>query len=260
MNWVLTSNGCHGGSQWRCRSCAAEKKQFRRQKQLKVRCPKCGGKVAPGLGVGCAACKRTAYIANGEKLLRERHPEYAELVLSILSEPARSDLLHRISRTTRPGSDWRLPSPDELFPTIRAGVAERLVRARHHINIDLCRRLSSVPWADQLEFYDRYLTDPDRATCWARLPRWQRPIMAGDADDQMIWKLFTMIRLRMAGSVNLHPATLPGLGRGLVQEIGFWEGIKDRPRAYQVFSTYGAMLAHGEDVGDVVTPPWKVTK
>lgn len=189
--------------------------------------------------------------------MREQHPEYAEQVLTILTEPERSNFLHRIAYTHKPGTHWRFPRPSELFPAINTALDDRFIREGHDKNITLCRLVAAIPSADQRDFYERYLTNPARAITWSRLPRWKRPIMAGDDQDKLIWGLFTMTRLRLNGHVNGFPATVPGLGRSLVQEIGFWEGIKDHRRACQVLSMYGAMLAHGEDVGDVVTPPWK---
>ena len=182
-------------------------------------------------------------------------------MLSILVEPARSELLARIALTNRPGAAWRLPRPSELFRAIRPGLEARIIRDKRHTDIELCRQLARVPDGEQGEFYDRYLADPMLALRWAALPRWARPIMAGDADDKWIFGLFTMVRMRLDGHANGMTATLAGLARSLVQEIGFWDSIKDHRRAQLVLSTYGSMLAHGEDVGDVVTKPWdRVTR
>lgn len=178
-------------------------------------------------------------------------------MLTILVEPERSNFLIRIAHTYRPGGSWRLPRPSELFPALNTRLDDRFIRDGRDTDITFIQLVAAVPSGDQRDFYERYLTDPARALKWSRLPRWKRPIMAGDDQDKLIWGLFTMTRLRIYGHINGHPATVPGLGRSLVQEIGFWEGIKDHRRACLVLSMYGSMLAHGEDVGDVVTPPWK---
>ena len=89
-----------------------------------------------------------------------------------------------------------------------------------------------------------------------KLPRWQRPIYRGDEQDEHIWRLFTLERLNMEMHEKGRPKSLPVQGRDWVMRAHVLRLITERDRLFEVFQTYGSMLAHGEDVGDPTRPPW----
>jgi hypothetical protein len=223
-------------------------------------CPACGGRVKPGPGQRCLSCLHQSETARAERLLAEQHPEYVR-VLARMPEAARRAFLRSLAFTHRPGAMVRFPRPSEVFAGIPPAFDDRLIRDGHEKNVGLCQALAVVPKYDQREFYERYCADPIKAQRWVSLPRWKRYLMAGDKDDHLIWKLFIIRRTDMEGRAQPArvPWTLAGQGRALVQEMGVMDSLSPTgvKRLIQVLSTYGSMLAHGEDVGEVTRPPWK---
>jgi hypothetical protein len=91
------------------------------------------------------------------------------------------------------------------------------------------------------------------------LPQWKQFLREGNDDDRQIWKFFVMQRLNMEQAAREAPPwSMASQGGQLPQMFGAiarlsLEGVK---RLCQVMSTYGVMLLNGQDVGDVVHPPW----
>lgn len=88
------------------------------------------------------------------------------------------------------------------------------------------------------------------------LPQWQQPLYRGDEQDVHIWRLFTLERLRMEMAAEGRAWGLASQGHDMMVRAGILRHIPDRERLFAVLYTYGAMLASGEDVGDVTHPPW----
>jgi hypothetical protein len=90
----------------------------------------------------------------------------------------------------------------------------------------------------------------------ATLPRWQQAIYRGDAQDVLIWRLFTLERIAMEHYAKGGAASLDVQGRTWVIRAHLDQEISERARLFSVFQSYGAMLAHKENVGDPTRPPW----
>jgi hypothetical protein len=152
----------------------------------------------------------------------------------------------------------RIP-PSRVFPGLNASLDERIIRDGRDKDVPLCTALAGVKQEEQREFYERFLVDVVAASRWVRLPKWQRPIMLGDAQDRLIWKVFTILRLNMeltATSTRPWEKELASQGQQLVQLAGLLSQITDTQRLGTFLAGYGALLAKGQDVGDPTRPPW----
>jgi hypothetical protein len=205
--------------------------------------------------------------ATVEKLT-SKYPDYAEYALAHLGEPQRSDFLRRCKTAQDLGRPIRWPLPSEVFPGVNPGLDDRLVRQQQNQNIPMLEAMAKLPSEDQAEFYERYLKNPQQAQLWASVPRWKRPIIAGDPQDVLIWKFFTIIRLELeywaSRSEEGLRAGLHAQGYQLCQKAGLLYSITDIKRLSAVLSMYGFMLQKGSDLGalpeylgNVTEPPWK---
>ena len=246
---------------WHCLDCdAARKRQSTRAKKVRktTSCARCGGHDWFPSG-DCRLCVLRHGAERGHRLLAERYPDYAEQVMAALPESERTQYFANLAKANkRPGLAAPLP-PSRIFPGLNQSLDDRLLREGRARDVECCQAIAQVPPPDQREFYERYVKDPALAQRWARVERYKRPLIAGDKQDDLIWKLFTMIRLQMDMLAEGRAWTLPGVGRSLVQQAGFLDAITERRRLVEVLSTYGSMLAHGEDVGDPTRPPWRVS-
>jgi hypothetical protein len=146
-------------------------------------------------------------------------------------------------------------APSRLFPTLKPALDDRIMREGQARNVPLLRALAAVPADDQREFYERALGDLAAAQRWAALPRWQRPIMTGDRDDQIIWKFFMVYRLRM--EAHLRAGDTPaGVGQEMIALAAMLTSLTDHRRLAEVIHRYGAALSHGQELGARSTPPW----
>ena len=214
----------------------------------------------------CPYCRRQKRIANGEARLREKWPAYADAILSELPLSAREELLARVSYTTRPGAEIKLPLPSAVFRGLDPAFDARLIREGHQLNVDLCRGMAAVPHDEQLEFYERFLADPAEAQRWASLPRWKRPLMAGTPLDRQIWDIFLLERIGLEFKITENkPSTKLYEGQrlrtiwSLVDAIQRWslkENVNGISRLTKVLTEYGYALETGQDLGDVTRPPY----
>jgi hypothetical protein len=133
---------------------------------------------------------------------------------------------------------------------------ERLVRDDMDTDARCLRAIAARPRHEQGAFYDRYKQDPAQSLRWADLPAWQRPIMAGDAEDQRIWKIFTVLRLKLEWCARFNEGGLPEEGYQLSGLAGQLGSITDPHRLESVLALYGGALRDRVEVGDVIHPPW----
>ena len=210
-----------------------------------------------GQGKGCRICKEKALVALGERRTQHRWPEdYIALLLERLSEADRRALFIRVAQARHADRPARPPMPSKLLPTISPGIDERLIRDGLDTDARCLRALATLPRHEQGPFYDRYRKDRAQALRWAQLPAWKRPIMAGDAEDRHIWKLFTILRLKTEWCARFNEKGLAEEGYKLTQLAGMLGSVTDPRRLAMVLSIYGSFLRDGVDVGDVMHPPW----
>jgi len=232
-----------------CRLCVNEAQRARRhlQKTSTKHCANCN-QVLPHKGV-CPSTTRRNFIARGRRLIEDRWPGYADLLPE--------DLVGRA------GHSWphvRFPHPSKVFAGLDPALDHRLIREARDKDVALCQALAELPDADQREFLELHLKDPADADRWARLPKWQRPIRRGDPDDQRIWKFFTMQRLNMEQAARDDPPwALASQGMQLPQMFGVLRDLSadGLRKLCTVMSTYGLMLGHREEVGNVIRKPWE---
>ena len=132
----------------------------------------------------------------------------------------------------------------------------RLVRDGRDTDAACLEALATVPRHEQGEFYDRYLQDPAEAMRWASVPAWKRPLLAGDAEDRLIWKIFTVLRLKVEWCARFNEQGLREEGYQLARLAGLLESVKDPRRLGMVLGIFGGMLREGGNPGDVMHPPW----
>ena len=238
-----------------CKECALEDARRRRlhQKTARRKCDDCGQTV-PHKGNGhCPAKHRRYLVSRGRQLLNGQWPDYGNVVNDVA-------FLRNVGSNWGRATNFRFPRPSAIFTGLDDRLDDRLIREHRDKNVVLCRALATVPKPQQRDFLELYLVDPADAQHWLSLPRWQRPIRKGDPDDVLIWKFFIMQRLNMEQAAREAPPwEMASQGAQLPQMFG---AIRDMTMAgvqklCLVMSTYGVMLQHREDVGDVVHPPWK---
>lgn len=245
---------------WHCLDCdAARKRRLSTAKKIRKaqRCAQCGEQDWFPSG-DCRPCVLRHAAERGHRLLADEYPDYAERVVAALPESDRTRYFANLSKgRKRIGFNVVAPlPPSRIFPGLNPSLDDRLLREGRARDVACCQAIAQVPPSDQREFYERYVKNPALAQRWARVERYKRPLIAGDKQDDLIWKLFTIIRLQMEMLAEGRTWALAGVGRSLVQQAGFLDAITERRRLVEVLSTYGSMLAHGEDVGDVMHPPW----
>lgn len=195
--------------------------------------------------------------ALGERRLREWFsPAYGALVMERLSEADRDGFLRRLAANQRADRLARRLRPSQLFPSISPGLDARLIRDGRDIDVACLEALAAVPRIEQGAFYDRYRVDPVEAARWVAAPAWKRPLLAGDAEDRLIWKLFTVMRLKVDWCARFSEKGLAEEGYQLAQLAGLLASVKDMRRLGMVLSMYGGTLREGGDPGDVMHPPW----
>lgn len=193
------------------------------------------------------------------RLVADYPAPYVALILTRAPEAVRAAFLHRLQFAHAPGTVVRRPRPSELFPAIKPSLDERLIRDQRDTDVACLEALAAVPATEQREFYERTLAGGvANAELWQRLERYKRPLIAATSQDHLIWKLFTVMRLQVEymATPTRDGWPLAGIGRSLVQQAGLVRDITEHEKLADVLSTYGSMLAHGEDVGDVGHPPW----
>lgn len=148
-----------------------------------------------------------------------------------------------------------------MFPGLDPALDQRLIRDQRDKDVPLCQAVAAIPAINQQEFYELHLIDPADARHWASLPRWKRPIRKGDQDDQQIWKFFTIDRLAMerASRPQTQLWSMASQGANLGQKFGTIRYLTPAGlrKLVDVMSTYGDMLQHGRDLGDVTKKPWE---
>jgi hypothetical protein len=177
------------------------------------------------------------------------------LVLAHRDAEERAAFLHRLAYT-KPRLAVTRPRPSRLFPSISPGLDERLIRDGRDTDVPCLEALAAAPRQEQGQFYDRYLQDPAQALRWARLPAWKRPIMAGDAQDRLIWKIFTLLRLKAEWAAKFNEQGLAEEGYQLAQLAGLLENVTDPRRLGMLLGIYGGSLRDRAEVGDAIHPPW----
>ncbi len=240
-----------------CRECDLELQRIQRtyhKKNRSTSCRKCGAK--KGKGEECAKCAQRRTAGYGEQRIRERFPGLAEALTAALSDAERLRLFGNFYRN----KSCRLPRPSQLFSGIDAALDQRLIREHRDKDVTLCQALAKIAAADQRDFLELYLVDPADAQHWATLPTWKRPIRKGDDDDQQIWKFFTMQRLNMEQAArDAPPWSLASQGAQLPQMFGAL--VRLSPAGLQklvaVMNTYGVLLQHGRELGNVTKKPWE---
>lgn len=196
---------------------------------------------------------------HGARLIDAQFPELAAVMTAQLPDRACRRLFVAFYHN-RSCRNW--PPPSVLFPGLDPRFNDRLRQAARDKDVPLGRALAAIPKDHQHEFLDLYLADPVDARRWASLPLWQRPIRHGGPDDRLIWKFFIMQQLNMQQAASdAPPWALASQGAQLPQMFGVLSGLSlsGLHRLCDVLSSYGWMLQHGQDVGDVVTPPWERT-
>jgi hypothetical protein len=154
------------------------------------------------------------------------------------------------------GKHKAFPSASRLFASIDAGLDESLRRHGLDRDIAFCAELAARSPAEQPEFLSLYLADPADARYWASLPRWKRPIRKGDKTDQYIWKWFVQQRLLMDSLASGRAIDWKAQGFQLTVMAGALRYITDIQRFSLFLSIFGDMLQAGENLGNVVRPPW----
>jgi hypothetical protein len=164
----------------------------------------------------------------------------------------------------RAGRDWPhvagYPHPSELFSGLDPSLDQRLIREKRDKDIALCQAVAAVPIGEQREFLELYLVNPIDAQHWASLPRWKRPIRKRDADDELVWKFFTMHRLNMEqAAADARPWSMASQGAQLPQLFGIMmrlspQGIR---KLGLVMNAFGDALQYGRDLGNVHKKPWE---
>lgn len=221
-------------------------------------CPACGTDVLAGQGKGksCLVCREKAVRAAGERWVQERWPRtYVALLTERLTDVERRRLFLRVGQARQ--NPARPPVPSTLFAGISPGLDERLIRDGLDTDTVCLRTLGALPRSEQGGFYDRYRQNPAQALQWAQLPAWKRPIMAGDPEDQRIWKLFTILRLKAEWCARFNEQGLPEEGYQLARLAGLLESVTNPRRLGMVLALYGGALRDGVEVGDVMHPPWQ---
>jgi hypothetical protein len=242
-----------------CRECTREWFQARRLRQQKNRsslCRKCGATKKTGVSE-CTRCAINRAARYGEQRVREQFVGFADVLIAALSEPE----CIRVFANFYKNRTARFPPPSKLFPGLDARLDARLIRDHRNKDVALGQALAAIPANDQRDFLELYLVDPADAHHWAALPAWKRPIRKGDADDQQIWKFFTMQRLNMEQAASpVAPAwAMSSQGAQLPQMFGVIAylspaGLK---KLCLVMSMYGTALQHDQALGNVTKKPWE---
>jgi ribosomal protein L37AE/L43A len=246
----------HGSEYWLCLDCdAARKKTSYHGERNAIRsrdvCRKCGGRQWTGKARRCIRCHYRLAAERGLRILTEAYPAYAEAVARALADP---DSRYFVNITVH-GLGKPL-APSRVFPGLNETLDARLIREGHARDVPLCNAVAAVKPEEQREFYERYLKDPAEAQRWASLPRWQRPIMAGDPQDRLIWIFFDLQRSLMEAAGSEKALPIVTIANTLSHLGGHLEIITERRRLGAVLTIYAAMLSQGEDVGDPTRRPW----
>jgi hypothetical protein len=145
-----------------------------------------------------------------------------------------------------------------VFPGLDPALDQRLIRDGRDKDVALCQVLATIAADDQRQFLDLFLIDPADARHWVSLPRWQRPIRKGDADDIAVWKFFTMQRLNMEQAATGRPwpmvsqcAQLPQMF-GVVAQLSM-VGVQ---KLVAVMNAFALVIQQGRDPGNVIKKPW----
>ena len=184
--------------------------------------------------------------------LDTRYPGYWLAIASALPP----DEAARLARNFDKANGVSFPPASRVFPGLDAGLDTRLARVELDKDAAFCAELAAMPTAQQRDFLELYLVDPVDARHWATLPAWKRPIRRGDSSDQYIWKFFIQQRLNMEALARGQAIDLKAQGYQWKQMAGCLLYITDWRRFALVMSIFASMLHSGQDVGDVINPPW----
>lgn len=222
-------------------------------KMQDTKCQQCGKKL-PHHGGVCPETRRKWYVKIGKDYIEQQWPGYSEL----LNETMLAKAGRARNRTRNLLNVSGFPKPSELFPGLDPAVDNYLVREKRDKDITLCRIISSIPVHEQREFLNLYLIDVIDAQHWLNLPNWKRPLRKGDIEDQQIWKFFTMQRLCMERASSTSPWSLASQGAQLPQMFGVLDhlSVNGLKKLVLVMSMFGSALQNGNNIGDLVTPPW----
>jgi hypothetical protein len=246
--WWWQRNG-QGAGRWRCKTCfARQQREYRLQSTGRRACRRCG-QVGPK-NKECVACVQRRNAMLG---LQKIEPEYAEILRQRLDNETFTRLLSNLYKN----HSVRFPLPSTLFPGLGPAMDVYLKREGRDQDVSLCSALAALPVEDQLEFLSRAVVDRVQADRWARLPRWQRPIMAADEHDKNIWRLFDILRLNLDGLEMAAQGTVFVQLSGVLNAILAAPKIEDRRRLHAVLYEYGRMLLRDKQIiGDPDRPPW----
>jgi hypothetical protein len=204
----------------------------------------------------CRRCLAIRCARYGRLKLQGQAPDYLQALEARLDGPSLMRLLANVYKNRY----VVFPLPSALFPGLDPGLDPVLKRHGREKDVALCAGLAQIAIEDQDEYLRRALRDRAQADRWARTPRWQRPLLAGDPVDRVIWQFFVMQRLNMEqAAADAPPWSMASQGAQLCQMAGALEYIVRHgggERLAAVLSTYGWMLRDGRDLGDVVHPPW----
>jgi len=151
----------------------------------------------------------------------------------------------------------RFPSLAQLFPGLEGWVEAALIQAGREKDMALCAAVAAVPAPDQRIFLNRALIDLHEAQHWASTPAWKRPIIAGDEDDERIWRFVLAFRLICEALAMERSVSLASQGEGIVKMSGLLSHLTAPRRLADVLYQYGRAVRDGLDLGDVTRPPWK---
>lgn len=236
-----------------CQECDREyqRRRYHEKNDGVSRCPDCGDRLPHSKGK-CLVANHRWEIDQGRARINADIPGYGDLLPDDVCARAR-----------RHWPGVRLPPPSQVFVGINPHLDDRLIREGQDKNIALCQTLAVLPPFEQREYYDLYRVDPADAQRWARLEPWKRLIRKGDKDDELIWKFFTMFRLRVDAAARepSRPWTLSSQGADLQQLFGILDRVSPTglTRLCSVMMLYAVALQHGRPLGDVVRPPWEVS-
>lgn len=249
-NCGLRPRRAANGTRGYCREChrAWERAHLDQKKSSRKQCPLCGAWL-PHKGHGCPEKARRYYIQRARQKLNERWPSYGDVVTDE-------------KFLARAGQNWPriagYPLPSEVFQGLDASLNHRLIRDQRDKDVTLCQAVSAIPADEQREFLELFLVDPVDAQHWATLPRWQRPIRKGNADDVAVWKFFTMQRLNMEQAATGTPWALASQGAQLPQMFGAVArlSLTGVQKLVAVMNGFGLVLQQGRDPGNVMKKPW----
>jgi hypothetical protein len=148
-----------------------------------------------------------------------------------------------------------------VFPGLDPSLDHRLIREQRDKDVPLCQAVAAVPTNEQREFLELFLVDPVDAQHWAALPRWQRPIRKGDADDIAVWKFFTMQRLNMEQATTGRPWPMVSQCAQLPQMFGVIAHLSlgGVQKLVAVMNAFALVIQQGRDPGNVMKKPWEET-